>query len=92
MAKMSLPLVPGTTQTIDFVPRVLALVSDAVLNGPRSAVIDEAENRLWTAAAVFGALARTDDRDLVTEAREAMHEVTQRHGDAVDFWPPGFGD
>ena len=33
------------------------VVSDAVLNGPRSAVIDEAENRLWTAAAVFDALA-----------------------------------
>jgi N-acetylornithine carbamoyltransferase len=33
------------------------VVSDAVLNSGRSAVIDEAENRLWTAAAVFGALA-----------------------------------
>jgi len=33
------------------------VVSDAVLNSNRSAVIDEAENRLWTAAAVFGALA-----------------------------------
>lgn len=33
------------------------VVSDGVLNGPRSAVIDEAENRLWTAAAVFDALA-----------------------------------
>ena len=33
------------------------VVSDAVLNSTRSAVIDEAENRLWTAAAVFGALA-----------------------------------
>jgi len=33
------------------------IVTDGVLNGPLSAVIDEAENRLWTAAAVFGALA-----------------------------------
>jgi len=33
------------------------VVSDAVLNSSRSAVVDEAENRLWTAAAVFGALA-----------------------------------
>jgi len=33
------------------------VVSDAVLNSRRSAVIDQAENRLWTAAAVFGALA-----------------------------------
>lgn len=33
------------------------VVSDAVLNSSHSAVIDEAENRLWTAAAVFGALA-----------------------------------
>ena len=33
------------------------VVSDAVLNSSRSAVIDQAENRLWTAAAVFGALA-----------------------------------
>jgi N-acetylornithine carbamoyltransferase len=32
------------------------VVSDAVLNSNRSAVIDEAENRLWTAAAVFAAL------------------------------------
>jgi N-acetylornithine carbamoyltransferase len=32
------------------------VVSDAVLDSSRSAVIDEAENRLWTAAAVFGAL------------------------------------
>jgi len=34
------------------------VVSDGVLNSNRSAVIDQAENRLWTAAAVFGALAR----------------------------------
>jgi N-acetylornithine carbamoyltransferase len=34
------------------------VVSDGVLDSARSAVIDEAENRLWTAAAVFGALAR----------------------------------
>ena len=34
------------------------VVSDAVLNSNRSAVVDQAENRLWTAAAVFGALAR----------------------------------
>ena len=33
------------------------VVSDAVLNSKRSAVIDEAENRLWTAAAVFATLA-----------------------------------
>jgi ornithine carbamoyltransferase len=33
------------------------VVSDAVLNSSRSAVVDQAENRLWTAAAVFGALA-----------------------------------
>jgi N-acetylornithine carbamoyltransferase len=32
------------------------VVSDAVLNSRRSAVVDQAENRLWTAAAVFGAL------------------------------------
>ncbi|MCZ6596952.1 MAG: N-acetylornithine carbamoyltransferase [Planctomycetota bacterium] len=32
------------------------VVSDGVLNSNRSAVIDEAENRLWTAAAVFCAL------------------------------------
>lgn len=35
------------------------VVSDGVLNSNRSAVIDEAENRLWTAAAVFGSLARS---------------------------------
>jgi N-acetylornithine carbamoyltransferase len=34
------------------------VVSDAVLNSSRSAVVDQAENRLWTAAAVFGALVR----------------------------------
>jgi N-acetylornithine carbamoyltransferase len=33
------------------------VVTDAVLNSRRSAVVDQAENRLWTAAAVFGALA-----------------------------------
>jgi N-acetylornithine carbamoyltransferase len=32
------------------------VVSDGVLDSNRSAVIDEAENRLWTAAAVFAAL------------------------------------
>jgi len=32
------------------------VVSDGVLNGRHSAVIDEAENRLWTAAAVFAAI------------------------------------
>ena len=32
------------------------VVSDGVLDSPMSAVKDEAENRLWTAAAVFGAL------------------------------------
>jgi len=32
------------------------VVTDAVLDSARSAVIDEAENRLWTAAALFGAL------------------------------------
>lgn len=33
------------------------VVADAVLNSQRSAVVQQAENRLWTAAAVFGALA-----------------------------------
>jgi len=33
------------------------VVTDAVLNSSRSAVVQQAENRLWTAAAVFGALA-----------------------------------
>jgi len=33
------------------------VVSDEVLDSPLSAVVDQAENRLWTAAAVFGALA-----------------------------------
>jgi N-acetylornithine carbamoyltransferase len=33
------------------------IVTDGVLDSNRSAVIDEAENRLWTAAAVFAALA-----------------------------------
>jgi N-acetylornithine carbamoyltransferase len=33
------------------------VVTDSVLNSRRSAVVDQAENRLWTAAAVFGALA-----------------------------------
>ncbi len=33
------------------------VVADAVLDSARSAVVDEAENRLWTAAAVFHALA-----------------------------------
>lgn len=33
------------------------VVADAVLNSSRSAVVQQAENRLWTAAAVFGALA-----------------------------------
>ena len=33
------------------------VVTDGVLDSPLSAVKDEAENRLWTAAAVFGALA-----------------------------------
>lgn len=32
------------------------VVSDGVLDSSRSAVIDEAENRLWTAAALFAAL------------------------------------
>jgi ornithine carbamoyltransferase len=32
------------------------VVSDGVLNSRASAVVDEAENRLWTAAAVFAAL------------------------------------
>ncbi|HJP03347.1 MAG TPA: N-acetylornithine carbamoyltransferase [Planctomycetota bacterium] len=32
------------------------VVSDGVLDSERSAVIDEAENRLWTAAALFAAL------------------------------------
>jgi ornithine carbamoyltransferase len=34
------------------------VVTDAVLDSGRSAVIDEAENRLWTAAALFDALVR----------------------------------
>jgi N-acetylornithine carbamoyltransferase len=33
------------------------VVTDGVLDSDRSAVIDEAENRLWTAAALFAALA-----------------------------------
>ena len=33
------------------------IVTDGVLDSPRSAVVDQAENRLWTAAAVFAALA-----------------------------------
>jgi ornithine carbamoyltransferase len=33
------------------------VVTDAVLDSARSAVIDESENRLWTSAAVFAALA-----------------------------------
>lgn len=33
------------------------VVTDGVLDGPHSAVKEEAENRLWTAAAVFDALA-----------------------------------
>jgi len=32
------------------------IVTDGVIGGPRSAVIDEAENRLWTAAAAFATL------------------------------------
>jgi N-acetylornithine carbamoyltransferase len=32
------------------------VASDGVLDSPRSAVLDEAENRLWTAAAVFEAV------------------------------------
>lgn len=32
------------------------IVTDGVIDSPRSAVIDEAENRLWTAAAVFAAI------------------------------------
>lgn len=32
------------------------VVTDGVLDSKRSAVVDEAENRLWTAAALFGAL------------------------------------
>jgi N-acetylornithine carbamoyltransferase len=32
------------------------VVADAVLDGPHSAVVDQSENRLWTAAAVLGAL------------------------------------
>jgi len=32
------------------------IVTDGVLDSKRSAVVDEAENRLWTAAAVFGEL------------------------------------
>ena len=34
------------------------IVSDGVIDSPRSAVIDEAENRLWTAAAVFSAIGK----------------------------------
>ena len=34
------------------------IVTDGVLDAPMSAVKDEAENRLWTAAAVLGSLAR----------------------------------
>ncbi len=32
------------------------VVDDAVLDGPRSAVIPQAENRLWTTMAVAGEL------------------------------------
>jgi N-acetylornithine carbamoyltransferase len=32
------------------------IATDGVLDSPRSAVVDQAENRLWTAAAVFAAL------------------------------------
>ena len=32
------------------------VVADEVIDGPGSAVIDEAENRVWTAAAVMAAL------------------------------------
>src|SRR5690606_20043762 len=34
------------------------VVEDAVLDGPRSAVVDEAENRLWTAMALLLRLLR----------------------------------
>jgi len=34
------------------------VVTDGVLDGKHSAVIDQAGNRLWTAAATFAALAR----------------------------------
>ena len=36
------------------------VVTDGVLDGNQSAVIDQAENRLWTAAAVYSALRRRD--------------------------------
>jgi len=34
------------------------IVTDGVIDSPRSAVIDEAENRLWTMAAAFSAVAK----------------------------------
>jgi hypothetical protein len=37
-------------------------------------------------------LARTNDGDLVAVAHEAVNEVPQRHGDAVDFGGVGLGD
>jgi hypothetical protein len=39
----------------------------------------------------FGALAWADDRDVVALAHEALHEMAERHSDAVDFGRVGFG-
>jgi hypothetical protein len=39
----------------------------------------------------FRPLPRADDRDTMAPAGEALHEVAERHGNAVDFRSVGFG-